>query len=304
MRPVLIADEKQNVLAKHIATEIKLPLVEPHMSIFADSEMRITFEDPLELLPNSHAIMVHATSRPVHDNLIWLLLVSQALQTHQVKKISALIPYFGYGRQDAGPNGKEGAVHVIIQLIEQTHIADLITVDLHVPNIINFFSIPVYNITLERFIADFLKKQFTKEELTIIAPDKGAIDRAEQVAQLLDVPVMLFQKERYAINKTRVIASQGSCITQCAVIIDDIIDTGSTIINVAQELQKSHPSCKIYAFGVHAVFSDNAADCLQESVLQKVWVTNTIQLSIKQQFEKLEVIDISSELVKPLHEIT
>ena len=303
MHPVLIANEKQDVLAKHIAAETKLPLIEPHMARFADSEMRIMFEDPLELLPNSHAIMVHATSRPVHDNLIWLLLVSQALQAHQTKKISALIPYFGYGRQDTKPDDTEGAVHMIIKLIEHAHIANLITVDLHVPNIINFFSIPVYNITLERFIADFLQKQFTKEELTIIAPDKGAVGRAEQVAQLLDVPVMSFEKERYAINKTRVIASQGRCNTQYAVIIDDIIDTGSTIINVAQELQKSHPACQIYAFGVHAVFSDNAADCLQESVFQKVWVTNTIQLSTDQQFEKLEVIDVSSELVKPLHKI-
>ncbi len=303
MHPVLIADEKQDVLAKHIATETRLPLVEPHMVRFADSEMRITFEDPLKLLPSSHAIIIHATSRPVHDNLVWLLLVSQVLRTHQVKKISALIPYFGYGRQTTKSNGKEGAVHVIIQLIEQTHIADLITVDLHVPNIANFFSIPVYNITLEQFIADFLRKKFTKEELTIIAPDNGAVGRAEQVAQLLDVPMMLFEKERYAINKTRVIASQSRCNTQYAVIIDDIIDTGSTIINVAQELQKNHPSCKIYAFGVHAVFSDNAPDCLQESVLKNIWVTNTIQLSSDQQFEKLEVIDVSATLVKPLHEI-
>lgn len=303
MHPVLIADEKQDILAKHVATETKLPLVEPHMARFADSEVRIMFEDPLELLPNSHAIIVHSTSRPVHDNLIWLLLVSQALQTHQVNKISAIIPYFGYGRQDTKPDGREAAVHMIIKCIEHAHIEDLITVDLHVPNITNFFSIPVYNIMLERFIADFLQKQFGKEQLTLVAPDKGAINRSQSIAQLLDVPLMVFQKERYAINKTRVIASQGTCNTECAVIIDDIIDTGSTIINVAQELQKGHPSCKIYAFGVHAVLSDNAADCLQESAFQKVWVTNSIQLSAEQQFEKLEVIDISSELVKPLHEI-
>lgn len=300
MRTVLIADAKQDQLAKRLAQEINLPLVEPHTVRFADSEMRITFEDSTSLLPQSHAVIVHSTSRPVHDNLIWLLLVCHALRAHGVQKISAVIPYFGYGRQNTDLSG---AAHLVINLIEQAGIQELITVVLHIPQLTDAFAIPVYNVTLEQFIADVLKKQFDTKEITIVAPDAGAVDRAQAVAQLLDAPMVLFEKERYAVNKTRIIASQGTCSTAYAVIIDDIIDTGSTIINVAQELHNSNPACRLYAFGVHAVLSDNAPDCLQESVLEKVWVTNSIQLSPEQQFQKLELLDISKHLVKPIHKI-
>ena len=302
MQAVIIADEKQDKLAKRIVEQADLPLLESQTVRFADSEMRVAFDDPLALLPESHAIIVHSTSRPVHDNFVWLFLACHALKAAQVKKITAVIPYLGYVRQNTNPDGTHGAAHMVAHLIEQMGIERLITVALHAPEVASFFSIPVHNITLERFIGAFFQQRFARDELTIIAPDKGAMQRVQLIAEQLSAPTMVFKKERYAVNKTRVVASEGACNTPHAVIVDDIIDTGSTIINVAQELYSS-ASCSVNAFGIHPVLSFNAPDSLQNSVFKEVWATNTIQLSTQQEFKKLNVLDMSAEIVKVIQEV-
>jgi ribose-phosphate pyrophosphokinase len=303
MRPIIIASENQKQLAERIAQQMSIPFIMPKTVHFADSEMRIDVSDDEHLIFGAHAIIVHSTSRPVHDNLIWLLLTCHQLKQKGIKKITAIIPYFGYGRQDKNPDGTIGAAQLIAQILEVAGIEQIITVALHVPEIADFFSIPVYNIKLETFIADFLKRQYPKGDCTLVSPDKGADDRIAAIAEQLHVPVMHFAKERYAINQTRIVSSQGTCKTKNAIIIDDIIDTGSTIMHVAQELHQKNISCNIAAFAVHPVLSSNASDCLQQSVFSNIWVTNSIQLADEQQFEKLDVIDISGEIVKCLDDL-
>ncbi len=300
--PFIVTSEKQANLAHDISQKLKLPLLQAKTIRFADSEMRVHFDDA-PAMAKDHAIIVHSTSRPVHDSLMWLLLCCHALKQKGVQRITAVIPYFGYGRQDKNPDGSPGAAHLVAQMLETAGINQIVTMELHEPEIIGFFSIPVHNINLDRFIAQFLKNKCGDGKCTLIAPDHGAMDRTAAIAAQIDAPTMVFQKERYAVNQTRIIASKGSCETDHAVIVDDIIDTGSTIINVAQELQQAHPACAVSAFAVHPVLSANASDCLQGSVFHKVWVTNTIQLSSEQQFQKLEVVDVRGEIVHALSRV-
>ncbi|MEX0848742.1 MAG: ribose-phosphate diphosphokinase [Candidatus Dependentiae bacterium] len=304
MKQIIIASEHQVQLAEQIAQKMNVPLIMSKTVRFADSEMRIDFVVDNDLILEAHAIVVHSTGRPVHDNLMWLLLTCYQLKQKGVKTITAVIPYFGYGRQDKNSDGTVGAVQMIARMLEVAGIDQIVTVELHVPEVIKYFSIPVHNIKLDNFIAHFLKHYCIKKDCTFIAPDKGADDRVVAIANQLDAPVMHFAKERYAVNQTRIISSQGTCKTDKSIIIDDIIDTGSTIVHVAQELYQKNRSCNIAAFAVHPVLSANASDYLQQSVLSKVWVTNSIQLAIDQQFKKLEVVDISDEIVACLDNIS
>ncbi len=307
--PFVVTSEKQADLAHDISQKLKLPLLQAKTIRFADSEMRVHFDDAHfddthlddeQNMAKDHAIIVHSTSFPVHDNVMWLLLCCHALKQKGVKFITAVIPYFGYGRQDKNADGSLGAAHLVAQVLEAAGVSQIITVELHEPEIINYFSIPVRNINLSGFIANFLKDKCGDGACTLISPDHGAADWASAIAAQIDAPTMIFQKERYAVNQTRIVASKGTCETKHAVIVDDIVDTGSTIINVAQELQQMHSACAISAFAVHPVLSANAADCLQGSVFHKVWVTNTIQLNAEQHFQKLEIVDVSMEIVNVL----
>lgn len=299
--PFIVASEKQAKLARNIAQQLKLPLHEAETIRFADSEMRVHFDGLNNL--DDHAIIVHSTSRPVHDNLMWLLLCCHALKQKGINRVTAVVPYFGYGRQDKNPDGSLGAAHLVAQMLEAAGVNEIVTVELHEPEIIGYFSIPVRNINLSSFIANFLKSKCDNGSCTLISPDHGAADWTAEIAAQINAPTMVFQKERFAVNQTRIVASKGTCETKHAVIVDDIIDTGSTIINVAQELQQTHPTCIVSAFAVHPVLSANASDCLQQSVFNKVWMTNTIQLHVETIFEKLEIVDVSGEIASNLQQI-
>lgn len=303
MHAILIASKQQKQIASELSAMTSIPMLIPQESHFADTELRIMFDDPENLLVNSHAIIVHATSRPVHEHIMWLLLTCHALHQHNVKKISAIIPYFGYARQVMDPDGTRGGAQLVVNLLEMVGIQHIMSIELHVPRIVDLFSIPVIDIHLNAYIAHFLQRELAHAHYTVIAPDHGAIERASAIADLVRAPMMFFQKERYDINKTRITSYKGICDTEYAVIIDDIVDTGATMVHVAQELKKNRPACKIVAFAIHPVLSHGAAQSLQGSVLEKVWVTNSIQLADQQRFDKLQIVDISSELVKPVLDI-
>ncbi len=303
MKRVLIADKNQNRLASHIAQSIGIDLIEVETVRFADTEIKPLIDDNNKL-SGSHAIIVHSTSRPVNDHLIWLLLVCDILRLKHVKKISAIIPYFGYGRQNMYTDGLQGAGYSVMRMLESAGIDELITIDLHAPALqYATISMKVHNIRLDSFIAECIAQKYEYKDLTIVAPDKGSAERAAYIAGYLNAPLIEGFKERIGVDNARLLSLSDTCKTERALIVDDIIDTGTTVLQVVQAISKSNVNCKIDLFAIHPVLSNNAAQLLQNSCIDRVWVTDSIELDDQQLFEKLRIVNIGPLLVKALHDL-
>lgn len=304
MKKILIADRDQSRLAGQIAQATGIELIEIDTIHFADTEIKPVLDDKNNQVPGSHAIIVHSTSMPVNDNLLWIVLLCDILRLKGVKKISAIIPYFGYGRQDIYDDGSQGAGCSVMRMLESAGIGELITIDLHASALCDVVtSMKVHNIQLNNFIVEWISKEYGHKDLTIVAPDRGATERAAYIADCLDIPLIRAAKERVGTDKTRLLSLSDTCKTNYALIIDDIIDTGSTMLHVVQEIRASNDACKIDLVAVHPVLSNNAAQALQTSSIDRVWVTDSIELQNQQLFEKLRIIDISSLLVKVLRDL-
>lgn len=304
MKRVLIADRAQKRLAYQIAQSIGVDLIEVDTIHFTDTEIKPVLADENNQLFGSHAIIVHSTNRFVNDNLIWIWLLCDKVRSKGVKKISVMIPYFGYGRQDLYDDGSEGPGCAIMRLLECAGISEIITVELHAPALQKVVSsMQIYNIQLNSFIAEWIAKEYPVKDLTIVAPDKGSAERAQYIADQLNVPLLRATKERFGPDQTRLLSLSDRCKTDYALIVDDIIDTGATALHVIKEIRASNNSCNIDLFAIHPVLSNNASEALQASFVDKVWVTNSIELYDEQLFEKLRIVDIGPLLVKVLHEI-
>lgn len=304
MKKVFIADRDQSGLAQQLAKATENDLLEVETVHFADTEIKPILNDKDNRLLDAHAIIVHSTSRPVNDNFMWILFVCDILRAKGVKKISVIIPYFGYSRQDIYDDGSEGPGYVVMRMLEAAGISELIAIELHAAVLQKAVSsMQVHNIQLHKFIAEFVSKEYEHKDVTIVAPDKGSAQRASYIAGYLDVPLVRATKERCGADKTRLLSLDNSCKTNSALIVDDIIDTGSTMLHVIQKIRASNDRCKIDLFAIHSVLSNNAAQLLQESCVNRVWVTDSVELQDQQMFQKLHVVDISSVLVKVLRDL-
>lgn len=287
---VLIADARQAWFARAFAKQTGLKLIVLEQRQFTDGEFELDFR-PLHALSDAHALIVHATSPPVHHNFMWILLVVHALQKRHIP-VSILMPYCAYARQEA-------AFYMITDLLQAAGISSLITIELHEPSYAQRVSLPLEHITLDAYMTRVIYERYPLDQLTIVAPDEGAIARAQAVAQHLEVPLVICAKQRDASNTVHITAVTGSCNTRYALIIDDIIDTGATIVDVAHAIRSQNSSCIIDAFAVHGLFSGNALGALRQSVVRTTLTTNTIEHQEKLP-EHIEVVDITETVAKHL----
>ena len=211
-------------LAQSIATFFNRPLHEVQIDRFADSEVRIVLPET-EDFSGTTAFVIHSTSTPVHDTLMQLLLVVHALKQRKVAQVVAVIPYFGYARQ-CQENGKQGAAALVAQLVQAAGVDVLVVVEPHDQQLKHFFSIPFYTVSVHKLIAEHIKKTIPNlSSCCIVAPDRGAQERVQKIADHLSLPIGIFDKERYGVNQVKITSVEGACPGKCAIIIDDIIDT-------------------------------------------------------------------------------
>jgi ribose-phosphate pyrophosphokinase len=163
-----------------------------------------------------------------------------------------------------------------MSLLHQTGADELVTVELHNPMTVEHAPLPVINIRPYAFLAQAVRERTTFEDLTVITPDSGSLERAQEVAQELKGQLMLFEKERYDVNRTRITRVEGNCKTVDGLIVDDIIDTGSTLVNVARALQGELGSCRLSVLAVHARLSGGAVARLEQFPFERIYVTNSI----------------------------
>ncbi len=304
MDAILVALEDQSGLAEHVARRLGCPLHFAKVSEYPDTEFRVSLQDP-DQFAGSKALILQSTYAPVNDHVMMVSFLAHELKNAQAKEVVAVIPYFGYSRQEESDiKGKPGQVEVIAKLLESAGVDALITVELHEPFIADFFSIPVYNISLIEVLADHINRRFSsiKQDICLISPDKGAQDFVYGISQLLQVGTIVFTKERFGPSQTRLVGKTGDCVGTTAIIIDDIISTGGTAIGVAQELMSMGYN-NVYGYFVHPVLSGEALYRLAQSPFNEMYVSNTIPVFKSHEGIQIEVFDISDRIATVIEQL-
>ena len=275
----LFAGNSNKALAKHVSNILRIPLRNMEVKRFSDGEIGVEIN---ECVRGTTAFVIQSTSMPVNDNIMELLLIADALRRSNVKKIIAVIPYYGYSRQDRRPGFSRTPItsKVVADMIAASGISRLITVDIHSLQQEGFFSIPFTNIPASITISADIWRHYGDilHNVSIVSPDVGGVRRARNTAkQLTDNPLVIVDKRRPAAGEAAVMNIIGDVENRDCILIDDLIDSAGTLCKAAAAL-KEHGAKTVVAYATHPVFSGAAIDRLNDSVIDEIVVTDTINL--------------------------
>lgn len=280
-------------LAHRIASELGTTLNKAEIIRFADSECRVRIEEDVE---DKNVFVIQSLSNPVDEHLMELLLLGDAVKRGEAKKTIAVLPYHGYARQDRVHRpGECLSAHVVAKLIESVGFDKLITCELHNETILGFFEIPVVHVSgLSVFQSEVEK---IKNDVVVVTPDAGALKRSQRFAQDLDLPLALIEKKRDLNQPHKLLSMRvvGEVKDKIAIIVDDVIVTGGTLVNAAY-LLKEKGAKQVIAAATHADFVGGVDKILKDAPLDKIWVTDTISIPKARQFSKLQIFPIASTI--------
>lgn len=262
-------------LSKKICEYLTLPLGGAKVSTFSDGEIQIEIHENVRL---KDVFVIQSTCAPVNDNLVELLLMIDAFKRSSAKRITVVIPYYGYARQDkkVAPRVPISA-RVVADMLMTAGANRIITMDLHAGQIQGFFSVPVDNLFAAPVLIDYLRDKFDGN-LSIVSPDAGGVERARAFAKRLDADLAIIDKRRTAPNQAKAMAVIGDVTDRTAVILDDMADTAGTLSQAAEAI-KAAGAKEIHACCTHPVLSGPAVDRITNSELKSMVVTDTIPLN-------------------------
>jgi ribose-phosphate pyrophosphokinase len=261
-------------LAKKICQYLSLPLGGAEVKTFSDGEIQIEIVENVRL---KDVFVLQSTCSPVNDNLVELLLMIDAFKRSSARRITVVIPYFGYARQDkkVAPRVPISA-KLVADMITLAGAHRVITMDLHAGQIQGFFNIPVDNLFAAPVLIDYIRNNF-RDELVIVSPDAGGVERARAIAKRLNAELAIIDKRREAPNKAKAMAVIGDVTDKVAVILDDMADTAGTLTEAAEAVINAGAR-EIHACCAHAVLSGPAIERICDSALKSLVVTDTIPL--------------------------
>ena len=290
-------------LAKGIAEKLNTTVGEIRTDRFADGEIRVKFDQTVRGID---AFLVQSTCAPVNDNLMELLLMIDAARRASAARITAIIPYFGYARQDRKDRPRVPiSAKLVANLLEKAGADRILTIHLHADQIQGFFDIPVDHLYSAPILINCLESRFNSADTVIVSPDAGAANRSRALAKRLDFDLAIVDKRRPEPNRAEVVNLIGEVKNKNAILVDDMIDTGGTLITAAKNL-KENGALSVTAVATHPVFSNNALGKLVDSPLNKIYVCDTIPLNgSAADSEKVEVLGTAkliSQAVGCVHE--
>ena len=279
-------------LSQKISKFLKNRLVNSNIRKFADGEIYIEINENIR---GNSIFLIQSVSSPANDNLMELLLSIDALKRSSAKNITAVIPYFGYARQDRKVVPRTSiSAKLVSNLIAKAGADRVVTVDLHAGQIQGFFDIPVDNLFATPIFARHIKKKLKKNNIICVAPDVGGTARARALGKLLNVDLAIVDKRRPAPGKSEVMNVIGNVKNKTCILVDDIIDSGGTIVNAASELKKRGAK-DVHVYVTHGVLSGNAVEKIKKSSIKNLVVTDTIDNSMKvKKAKNIEVLTISN----------
>lgn len=300
----LFTGNSNKTLAGEIADFLRMQVGDATVSNFSDGESLIQINENVR---GSDVFVVQSTCTPVNKNIMELLLMIDALRRASAGRITAVVPYYGYARQDrkAAPRVPISA-RLVADLLSVVGIDRLLTIDLHAGQIQGFFDCPVDHLYAAPVLTDYVKKEYMNN-LVIVSPDAGGVERARAFAKRLNASLAIIDKRREKTNVSQVMHVIGNVKDKNAVLFDDMIDTAGTITQAAAAL-KENGAKRVIAACAHAVLSGPALERINDSVIEDVIVTNTIPMEEKQKdCKKLTVLSVASLLgdaIKRIHEET
>jgi ribose-phosphate pyrophosphokinase len=271
---VLLTGNSNRGLAESIAAYLKQDLTKATIKTFADGEV---FVEIHENVRGRDVYIIQSTSRPANDNLMELLIMTDALKRASAKRITAVIPYFGYARQDRKPGPRTPiSAKLVANMIETSGIDRVITLDLHAGQIQGFFDIPTDNLFAAPVIRRDIESRFKASDLVVVSPDVGGVVRARGLAKRIGTPIAICEKRRDEANKSEVMSVIGEVSGKRCILIDDIVDTGGTLVNAANALLE-RGATEVYAYLTHGVLSGGAVSKIVNSSLKQLVITDSIK---------------------------
>jgi len=287
----IFAGNSNPALVEKICNYLDLPLGEAKVKTFSDGEIQIEIYDKVRA---KDIFVIQSTCSPVNDNLVELLLMIDAFKRSSARRLTAVMPYFGYARQDkkVAPRVPISA-KLVADLLTIAGANRLITLDLHAGQIQGFFNIPVDNLFAAPVIINYIKTHFN-DNLVIVSPDTGGAERARAFAKRLDAGLAIIDKRRDAPNQSKAMAVVGDVTGKIVIILDDMVDTAGTLVNAAAAVMNEGAKV-VHACCAHPVLSGPAIDRIRDSVLTTLIVTDTIPLSSKATAcKKIKALTISA----------
>ncbi|MEF2248133.1 MULTISPECIES: ribose-phosphate diphosphokinase [unclassified Paenibacillus] len=284
------------VLAKKISEELGLPLGAIKLSRFKSGEIYVHYE---ETIRNCDVFLVQSFSHPINEHFVELLVMIDAAKRASARTVNVIMPYYGYARQERKAAPREPiSAKMLADVLTTVGANRVMTIDLHAPAIQGFFNIPVDHLTALDLISDYLKSKNIKNPV-VVSPDAGRASTAEKLANYLDTSFAIMIKKRPAHNESSITHVIGDVEGQTPIIIEDMIDTGSTIVNVVQGL-KDRGAEDVYVCATHPVFSNAAIERLDHPSIKEVIVTDTILLppSASGRFKVLSVAPLLAEATR------
>ena len=298
----LLSGNSNKPLSKNIAKYLKSKLVNSSIRNFSDGEIYVEINENIR---GNSIFIIQSVSSPANDNLMQLLLCIDALKRSSAKNITAVIPYFGYARQDRKVVPRTSiSAKLVSNLITKAGADRVVTVDLHAGQIQGFFDIPVDNLFATPIFARHVKKKIKRKNMICVAPDVGGTERARALGKLLNVGLAIVDKRRPKPGQSQVMNVIGDVKGKTCLIVDDIIDSGGTIVNAAKAL-KDRGAKEVYVYITHGVLSGEAVKKIKNSVIKNLVITDTIDNSDKIKGTKnIEVLSISGLMGEAIKRIS
>lgn len=295
----LISGTANPELAKEISSYLNIPLTPMEIKKFNDGETYCHIEKSVR----GHDIfLIQPTSPPVNENLMELLLIVDALRRASAKEITAVIPYYGYSRQDRKALPREPiSAKLVANLITRAGVDRVITFDLHVDQIQGFFDIPLDNLEAMPLIADYLLDK-KLSNVVVVSPDAGGAKRARRLAKLINSSLAIVDKRRPQHGIAETINIIGEVKGKTAILVDDIIDTAGTLSSAAKLLSEKGAR-EVYVCATHPLFSGPAIERLKSDLIKEIIITNTVHLPKEKKLKKIKIISLASLLAESIKRI-
>ena len=296
----LFAGSASQALATKISAAIGVSVSKSTITRFADGELKIKLEENIR----GRDVFVVQSTHPPAENILELLLFLDAAKRASADRITAVIPYFGYARQDRKDEPRVPiSAKLIADIVARSGASRVLTMDLHAEQIQGYFDIPVDHLYAAPVLIDYYQK-YDLKNLVVVAPDTGSVKRARAFARRLDkdVPLAIVDKRRTGPNKSMVANIIGDVNKRIALIYDDMLDTGGTMVDAAESIHDKGAK-EVYTCVVHPLLSSNAPERLSKSCIKELVVTDTIELEPEKKIKKLKILSVASLLGKAIMRI-
>ena len=290
-------------VAAEIAKQLGLPLGQSEVVTFSDGEVSVSIQESVR---GSDVFVVQSTSSPVNDHMMELLIMIDAFKRASAGRITAVIPYMGYARQDRKAKARDPiSAKLVADLISVAGADRVLSMDLHCPQIQGFFNIPVDHLLGVPILAPYFIEKFgdSKDDVMVVSPDLGSVTRARNFAQRLGVPFAIVDKRRQKANVCEVMNIIGDVRGKSVVLVDDMIDTAGTLCNAAKAIMDIGGAKEVYACATHGVLSGPAIERIKSSVIKELILLDTIALPEEKKIDKITVLPVAPVFAQAIQRI-